>query len=96
MKITIVFDFDTTAVSFKDTPLRAGKRVFTGNPLRPSLMKSTRDEARRFFGLDEAFTLSVIGGSQGSRRINMEFMEAVFKGLIPANPETKRIKGRKS
>lgn len=82
---------DTIAVSF--TPLetvgqsagikrllsglRPEKRVFTGNPLRSSLTKSARSEAMRFFGLDEAFTLLVIGGSQGSRRINMEFMEAV-------------------
>lgn len=71
------FFVDKIAVSFKDTPLRAGKLVFTGNPLRSSLTKSARNDARRFFGLDEAFTLSVIGGSQGSRRINMEFMEAL-------------------
>lgn len=57
--------------------LKPEKRVFTGNPLRSSLTKSARNDARRFFGLDEAFTLSVIGGSQGSRRINMEFMEAL-------------------
>ncbi|TAN60784.1 undecaprenyldiphospho-muramoylpentapeptide beta-N-acetylglucosaminyltransferase [bacterium] len=71
------FFADKIAVSFKNTPLRAGKRVFTGNPLRSSLTKSSVHEARRFFGLEGAFTLLVVGGSQGSRRINMEFAEAV-------------------
>lgn len=71
------FFVDKIAVSFKGAPSKPAKRVFTGNPLRASLARRGREEARRFFGLDEAFTLLVIGGSQGAHRINAEFKEAV-------------------
>lgn len=72
------FFVDKIAVSFEREDLMPAKRVFTGNPLRSSLTKRARDDAGRFFGLEEAFTLLVIGGSQGSRRINMEFKQAAM------------------
>lgn len=54
-----------------------GKFVFTGNPLRQKLVKKDKEESRAFFGLDEKFTILVLGGSQGSERINSEFKKAV-------------------
>src|SRR3989338_3662696 len=54
-----------------------GKFVFTGNPLRQELVKKDKEESRAFFGLDEKFTILVLGGSQGSERINTEFKQTV-------------------
>lgn len=71
------FFVDKIAVSFKGAPSKPEKRVFTGNPLRASLARRGRDEARGLFNLGNAFTLLVLGGSQGAHRINMEFREAV-------------------
>ena len=68
---------DKVAVSFKDAPLDSRKFVFTGNPLRKELVKKDKEESRAFFGLDEKFTILVLGGSQGSERINTEFKQTV-------------------
>lgn len=66
------------AVSFGETAGPHNKRVFTGYPLRKSLVRCAPDEARRFFNLSEdRFTLLVVGGSQGCRRINMELKKAL-------------------
>lgn len=49
------------------------KIVKTGNPIRMDLvdLKSTKDEASTFFGLDaQKKTVLVLGGSLGARRIN--------------------------
>ena len=68
---------DKAAVSFADSGKGRGKFVFTGNPLRKELVKKNKEESRVFFGLDEKFTILVLGGSQGSERINAEFKKAV-------------------
>lgn len=48
-------------------PRKANVQV-TGNPIRAGLFKPTgRDEARAAFGLRDAFTLLVLGGSRGAR-----------------------------
>lgn len=49
------------------------KIVFTGNPVRQAISHSvvTKDEARRFFGLDiSKKTVLVVGGSLGAKSIN--------------------------
>ncbi|MGB4433234.1 MAG: undecaprenyldiphospho-muramoylpentapeptide beta-N-acetylglucosaminyltransferase [Bacillota bacterium] len=41
----------------------------TGNPVRETLFSVSKDEGRAFFGLDERFTLLVLGGSRGAESI---------------------------
>lgn len=75
---------DRIALGFSGARQSAGsaKFVFTGNPLRCELVKRGKEESRAFFGLDERFTVLVLGGSQGSERINTEFRKAA--GIISA------------
>ena len=74
---------DKVALSFaderhrKDAPVDSRKFVFTGNPLRRELVKKDQEESRAFFGLAKEFTILVLGGSQGSERINAEFKKTV-------------------
>lgn len=57
----------------------ARKAVVSGTPVRASLFRWTRDEARAKMGLPENAALVVVtGGSQGSERVN----EAIF-GALP-------------
>jgi UDP-N-acetylglucosamine--N-acetylmuramyl-(pentapeptide) pyrophosphoryl-undecaprenol N-acetylglucosamine transferase len=54
------------------------KAVVTGTPIRASLLRWTRETARKKMGVPEDATLIVVtGGSQGSARIN----EAIFSAL---------------
>ena len=73
---------DKVAVSFSQT--RNGlnivdeKIVLTGNPLRKDLVRLDRKEALDFFKFDEGkFTILIMGGSQGSRRLNTICFEAL-------------------
>lgn len=52
--------------------------VITGNPIRPELLKITREEARRMLGLDNRPLILSFGGSLGARRIN-EAVEGFIK-----------------
>lgn len=83
----LAFFARTVAVSFKDT---AGefkrKAVFTGNPIRKKLLAVERQDALRLYGLSgEKFTVLILGGSQGSSRIN----EIIFEMLGLLNEEEK-------
>lgn len=71
------FFVDKVAVGFKETENSYGKAIFTGNPLGKSLAKAGKDEARRFFNLEDKFTILTVGGSQGSHKINTEFKNSV-------------------
>lgn len=73
---------DIIAVSFKDSmnyfKNRADKIALTGNPIRRGLKRIDKNEALDFFGLeDNKFTILVMGGSQGSHRLNAGFLKAV-------------------
>lgn len=73
---------DKFAVSFEETrdyfKKKAGRIVLTGNPIRKQLVKADKAEAGDFFGLDkDKFTILVLGGSQGSQRINREFLKFI-------------------
>lgn len=75
---------DKVAVSFPQTKdyLRAGqgKIVFTGNPIRQELKRCPKNESLDFFGLSQdKLTILVMGGSQGSHRINGAFLEAIAR-----------------
>ncbi len=71
---------DRIALSFR--PMNSGKvkdrkRIYTGYPLRKWLRRVDRREAGHFFALTDKFTIMVLGGSQGSHKINFEFRQAV-------------------
>lgn len=73
---------DRVAISFaqtKDYLSISGHRVVvTGNPIRSDLKKIERPEALNFFGFEEdKFTILIMGGSQGSSRINYCFIDAI-------------------
>ena len=73
---------DRIAVSFEETKKYLGrfrgKAVFTGNPIRTTLMKNDRPANIKKFGLDpDKFTILVIGGSQGAHNLNKAFLDAL-------------------
>jgi UDP-N-acetylglucosamine--N-acetylmuramyl-(pentapeptide) pyrophosphoryl-undecaprenol N-acetylglucosamine transferase len=68
------------AVSFSETKryLKSDKVVFTGCPIRSSILQVDSSRALQFFDFDEdKFTILVMGGSLGSHRINQVFLDAV-------------------
>ena len=70
----VAVSFEVAKKYFKVSPK---KIIFTGNPLRPELKKIGRLQALSFFGFSGGrFTVLVMGGSLGSRRINACFLEA--------------------
>ena len=71
--------------SFSDTlsKLPAGKGVFTGSPIRLSLLKGDADRAKTFVNMrsgDYPY-LMIIGGSQGAQRVN-EAIRSVLPQLV--------------
>jgi len=73
---------DRIAVSFADTGdylrIAQDKITLTGNPIRPELRKVNRSEALNYFAFaKDRFTILVMGGSQGSERVNKYFLKAV-------------------
>ena len=92
----ILFKFaDRIALSFEETnkyldARQETKGVFTGNPIRASLVSvkggpgslpiGDRQLGIRKLGLEEGkFTILVVGGSQGSHFLNKTFIDAIFK-----------------
>ncbi|MDD5237305.1 MAG: UDP-N-acetylglucosamine--N-acetylmuramyl-(pentapeptide) pyrophosphoryl-undecaprenol N-acetylglucosamine transferase, partial [Candidatus Omnitrophica bacterium] len=71
----VAVSFPQSAGSFY---CKKNKIVFTGNPIRKDLSRVDRKEALAYFNLPEnKFTLLVMGGSQGSRKINTELIRAL-------------------
>lgn len=73
---------DRIAISFEETKEYFSdfkkKIVLTGNPLRRELKMIDKVNALSFFGLKEdKLTILVMGGSQGSQRINAGFLKAI-------------------
>ncbi len=68
-------------LSFEESERYLGqkkKSVFTGNPLREDLLITDKNLASKKFGFDSGvFTILVLGGSQGARSINRNFIEAL-------------------
>jgi len=61
------------ALSFptNDPGLPAGRTIVTGNPVRPEVLRGSREAACRRFGFDPALPIVyVTGGAQGAHRIN--------------------------
>lgn len=73
---------DRIAISFIQTKeylkINPAKIVFTGNPIRTEFKNIDKFKALSYFGFNEnKFTMLVMGGSQGSHRINMCFLKAI-------------------
>ncbi len=73
---------DRVAVSFSQTRCGlniAGEKIaLTGNPLRRDLVRLDKKEALDFFKFkEEKFTILIMGGSQGSHRLNAACLEAL-------------------
>ena len=71
------------------------KVKFTGNPLRPNLIRIEKVAACGFLGLSaDKFTILVMGGSQGSHKINMATLLAVSKILDKTNFQVIHLSGK--
>lgn len=77
-----------TAVSFPLERMQwqpGGTVVYTGNPLRPEVIKGNAGRARKTFGLSgDLPVVLVLGGSQGSRAINEAVADALPELLSEA------------
>lgn len=70
---------ESVALSFPETRgVKSNRAKFTGNPVRAEVFKVKREEALDFFNLKDGLkTLLVMGGSQGSVKLN----ETLLKSL---------------
>ncbi len=69
------------AISFKESQkfLPKQEAIFTGNPIRKIILNSKEEDAYRFTGfVKQKWTILVMGGSQGSHRLNTILPEAFF------------------
>lgn len=69
------------AVSYKEAAayFPADKVAFTGNPVRKEVVEPIHEGAREYLHLDDSIpTIVILGGSQGSRKINEALM-----GILP-------------
>lgn len=77
---------DVVAVGYEEAARHfpsAKQIVYTGNPVRPSVVTANREEARAYFGLqDNQTAILVAGGSRGARSINtaMQAVHEQYKG----------------
>ena len=82
---------DKVAVSFGQTQeglkIDPQRVALTGNPLRSGLLPVPRQSAGEFFGFkNEKTTILIVGGSQGSRRLN-----TVCQEFFPGYPAKDRL-----
>lgn len=64
--------------------------VVTGNPVRPRVLASSREDGRRALGIaDRDILVLVFGGSRGARHLNSAFVG--LRGAIAAIPEVQVI-----
>lgn len=91
---------DKVAISFAETKgylkIDPGKIIVTGNPIRKELKTIDKLQALNFFGLSaDRFTILVMGGSQGSQRINRGFLKAVSLSNDKSSFQVIHISGNK-
>jgi UDP-N-acetylglucosamine--N-acetylmuramyl-(pentapeptide) pyrophosphoryl-undecaprenol N-acetylglucosamine transferase len=68
---------DRVCLSFPIPGRLGGKFVYTGRPIRPSLLKATREQGLQRFSLDpELPVVLVFGGSLGARSMNTAAVDA--------------------
>ena len=57
--------------------VRTGSVFCNGNPIREEFLKLNKQEARKVIGIGDKFTIVVMGGSQGARRINSALINSL-------------------
>ncbi len=63
-------------ISFPKTPYFKKRMILTGNPVRREILNASKEEAKQFFKLTmKKPVIFIMGGSQGSQRINDEILE---------------------
>ncbi len=68
---------DKVCLSYPDDKRKSGKFVYTGRPLRPELLRATREQGIARFGLDpKRPVLLVFGGSLGAHALNVAVLDA--------------------
>ncbi|MFC1703742.1 undecaprenyldiphospho-muramoylpentapeptide beta-N-acetylglucosaminyltransferase [Candidatus Omnitrophota bacterium] len=87
---------DTIAISFQESKKYINSRrvIHTGCPLREELVRIDREQAHAFFGFEKKrFTIMVMGGSLGSRRINETVIDALVDNKHKAQLQVIHIAG---
>jgi UDP-N-acetylglucosamine--N-acetylmuramyl-(pentapeptide) pyrophosphoryl-undecaprenol N-acetylglucosamine transferase len=75
---------DRVCLSYPDEKRAGRKFVYTGRPLRPSLLSATREAGLARFKLKPGRpVLLVFGGSLGAHALNVAVLEAFAKGQTP-------------
>jgi UDP-N-acetylglucosamine--N-acetylmuramyl-(pentapeptide) pyrophosphoryl-undecaprenol N-acetylglucosamine transferase len=75
---------DRVCLSFPLPEIDHGKYVYTGRPLRPSLLSATREQGLARFHLDAGRpVLLVFGGSLGARTLNRATVDAFAQVSTP-------------
>ncbi|MCP6718008.1 MAG: undecaprenyldiphospho-muramoylpentapeptide beta-N-acetylglucosaminyltransferase [Patescibacteria group bacterium] len=65
-------------VSFPKTPYFTKRMILTGNPIRREILNISEQEAKQFFKITgKKPVVFIMGGSQGSQRINDEILEVL-------------------
>lgn len=73
---------DTVALGAENAKEYLGKAkriVYTGNPVRPSILSVSEFEARRRLGLDNRPFIVIFGGSMGARDFNRNIVDWICK-----------------
>lgn len=90
------------AISFSETQKyfkRFNYKIFlSGNPVRDDILKVTKEDALKKFNFNKnIFTILVMGGSQGSHKINEVFIDALsdMEESLKANLQVIHLIGRK-
>lgn len=86
--ISIAFDIAKTQLNNPDCRVN-------GNPIRESFSKLTKLQARENLGLQDKITICIMGGSQGSKRINFAALE-LLKELSSMNLQVIFQTGKKN
>ncbi len=75
---------DRVCLSYPDPERTGPKYVYTGRPLRPSLLEATREQGLARFGLDpERPVVLVFGGSLGAHTLNQNALNAFASLATP-------------
>lgn len=84
---------DRVCLSFPIPGIEGEKFVYTGRPVRPSLLTATREDGMRRFGLDPGLpVVLVFGGSLGARSLNTAAVSAF--ALHPTDFSVIHVTGR--
>ena len=87
---------DNVAITFEQSRCYGApkKSVLTGCPIRKELLQVDESKALDYFGFKkDAFTVFIMGGSQGSHKINKESLKAFSKFKAKSNLQVIHISG---